>query len=329
MYNLLDQHKARITAYVDGLCGSIASYLFLVADERYIAENAKVFIHLPYAAVVGNADEHRRVADVLDMLRDDILNEYDKNTTLSREQLLQDMETATTYSAAQAVEYGFADSIVGKTDIKIAACGDLTVLNSSEKPIRMKDIPSELQKLLEAKRDSQNELPEQTLKNKTEQAFTNKHEDFTMEKDVFDQIANLGGDEFAAKMFREGKGLEDAKNVLIEDFKNQIGALKTAAVEKDAEIKNLKDDNASLKAENEKLKTGEDPFPASNQGDGSQENPGSGDAPAKPAPAFMDKVNEYMKANDCSQWDAISACSEQYEDLYRAFLDGNMVMVTR
>src|SRR6056297_1980647 len=43
--NQIERHEGKVTAYVDGLAASAASFILTAADEVYIAENASVMIH--------------------------------------------------------------------------------------------------------------------------------------------------------------------------------------------------------------------------------------------------------------------------------------------
>jgi len=76
IYNLLKQHPATITTYIDGIAASIASVIALVGDKVVMAENALYMMHNPSGMVVGNADDMRSMADVLDKVRGSMLKVY-------------------------------------------------------------------------------------------------------------------------------------------------------------------------------------------------------------------------------------------------------------
>ena len=62
--------------YVDGLAGSIASVIAMSGDRIVVPKNSFVMIHKPLVGVVGNANELREQADLLDNIEQAILNVY-------------------------------------------------------------------------------------------------------------------------------------------------------------------------------------------------------------------------------------------------------------
>jgi ATP-dependent Clp protease protease subunit len=122
IYNLLAAHPADVIVHIDGLAASIASVIALCGDRIEIAENAMVMIHDPSVIAWGNAETMRRNAEILDRIKDAILNTYEERTNLKREELAQAMADETWYSADEAVTAGFASEKV--TAVKAAALWD-------------------------------------------------------------------------------------------------------------------------------------------------------------------------------------------------------------
>ena len=108
IYNILIAHPARIEVHIDGLAASIASLIALAGDERHTAENALWMIHDPLVAIRGNAREIRKIADVLDKIKDSMLNSYASVTGLDRAEISKLMEDETYFTAAEALEKGFS-----------------------------------------------------------------------------------------------------------------------------------------------------------------------------------------------------------------------------
>lgn len=79
IYNMLKRHKGYKTVYVDGVAASIASVIALAGDRVVIPANAFMMIHKPWGGLVGNADELREMADVLDRIQESILSIYQEN----------------------------------------------------------------------------------------------------------------------------------------------------------------------------------------------------------------------------------------------------------
>ncbi len=108
IYNLLAGHPARITVHIQGLAASIASVIALAGEEVNMAENAMMMIHNPSTIVWGEAADMRKAAEVLDRIKDAILNTYVSRTGLDRQELARAMDAETWYSADEAVKQGFA-----------------------------------------------------------------------------------------------------------------------------------------------------------------------------------------------------------------------------
>lgn len=112
IYNLLVAHKARVIVHIDGIAASIASVIALAGDVVNIAENGMVMIHNPSVIAWGDAEVMRRNAEILDRVKDAILNTYEDRTKMKREDLAAAMDAETYYSADEAVTTGFASAKV-------------------------------------------------------------------------------------------------------------------------------------------------------------------------------------------------------------------------
>jgi ATP-dependent protease ClpP protease subunit len=66
IYNLIKQHPANVTTYIDGLAASIASLIALAGNQVKMADNALFMIHNPWGMTAGDSKEMRRMADRLD-----------------------------------------------------------------------------------------------------------------------------------------------------------------------------------------------------------------------------------------------------------------------
>jgi ATP-dependent Clp endopeptidase proteolytic subunit ClpP len=110
--NLLRAHPARVTATVDGMAASAASFLAVGADETIMARNSQMMIHDAWGLVVGNATDMRELAGVLDKLSDNIASIYAEKAGGTTEQWRGAMQAETWYLADEAVTAGLADSVI-------------------------------------------------------------------------------------------------------------------------------------------------------------------------------------------------------------------------
>lgn len=76
IYNILKRYNAEIVVYVEALAASIASVIAMAGDRIIIPANAQMMIHKPSTYTMGNADDIRKDADVLDGCQKVILNTY-------------------------------------------------------------------------------------------------------------------------------------------------------------------------------------------------------------------------------------------------------------
>lgn len=118
MYHALRRHEGKVVATVDGLAASMASVILQAADERHVSRGSYVMIHNPSAPAEGEAGDLRHTADVLDKIRDDMLDIYEASTGLSRDKIAKMMDDETYLTADEAVKLGFAD-VVDETEARI------------------------------------------------------------------------------------------------------------------------------------------------------------------------------------------------------------------
>jgi len=111
LYNILSTIRDKLTIEVVGAAASIASVVALAGRELVMGEGSYLMIHNPWATVMGDADELLKVADVLEKMRLEMANIYATRTGIDREEVLKAMAAETWYTAEEAVEAGFADSV--------------------------------------------------------------------------------------------------------------------------------------------------------------------------------------------------------------------------
>ena len=134
IYNALARHDAEVTTYIDGLAASIASVIALAGRRVLIADNAMMMIHDPVAVTMGTAGELRKHADVLDQIKESIINTYAGRTALERGELAEMMSEETWFTASEAVEHGFADEAIA--GVQAAAGFDLRLYGFLRLPPR-------------------------------------------------------------------------------------------------------------------------------------------------------------------------------------------------
>lgn len=117
MYNALSMYPAKIHGRVEGIAASAASFVLLASDTISMPEDAFIMIHNAHGGVMGDADDMRDMADVVDKLQESIINIYQKRTGIDRDVVADMMKAETWMNANDALEQGFIDTILEPVDV--------------------------------------------------------------------------------------------------------------------------------------------------------------------------------------------------------------------
>ena len=128
--NTLKNHKAKVTAYIDGLAASAATIITSACDIVKMPKNALFMIHNPLTWAYGNKQELEKTGILLDKVKDNILETYlAKAKDKTKEELSALMDEEKWFNAEEAKEYGFIDEIVGEME-KPQNVNNLLIVNS-------------------------------------------------------------------------------------------------------------------------------------------------------------------------------------------------------
>lgn len=112
IYNALKEHKGQVTVKIDGKAVSAASVIAMAGDEVLMSPASILMVHNPWTMAVGEAKDMRHQANVLDEVKETIINVYQSKTKLSRSKISKLMDEETWMSARKAVADGFADGML-------------------------------------------------------------------------------------------------------------------------------------------------------------------------------------------------------------------------
>lgn len=118
IYNMLKAYKGKITIKIDGLAASAASVIAMAGDEILMSPVSLLMIHNPLTMVCGDHNEMSKAIDMLNEVKESIINAYEAKTGLSRAKLSHLMDSETYMNANKAIELGFADSIISDEECK-------------------------------------------------------------------------------------------------------------------------------------------------------------------------------------------------------------------
>jgi len=138
MHNALSRLGERCTGRIDALAASAASVAVCGANRVVIASNAMLMIHNPWTYAAGDAEDFRKVADVLDQTMEAIIAAYKaKAPDIDEEELRRLVAAETWLTASEAVALGLADEVGDGVTVK-ACLGQGAVLQ------RYQHTPAEL-----------------------------------------------------------------------------------------------------------------------------------------------------------------------------------------
>ena len=110
--NALKHHPATVNARVEGMAASMASVIAMAADTLEMPENAYLMIHNVTSFAIGDSNELRSQADLVDKLGGDIANFYAARTGKPVDEIKALMDATTWMDGNEAVAGGFADRVL-------------------------------------------------------------------------------------------------------------------------------------------------------------------------------------------------------------------------
>ena len=122
IYSMLMDYKWDVTIQIDGIAASAASVIAMAGTKVLMAPTALIMIHNPITLAYGNHDDMTKAIEMLDEVKESIINAYEIKTGLSRAKLSHLMDSETWMNAYKAIELGFCDDILldGKKEEKQA-----------------------------------------------------------------------------------------------------------------------------------------------------------------------------------------------------------------
>jgi len=112
IYSMLMDYKGDVTVKIDGVAASAASVIAMAGTSVLMAPTALMMIHNPMTMAFGDHGDMQKAIDMLDEVKESIINAYEIKTNLSRAKLSHLMDSETWMNANRAVELGFADDVL-------------------------------------------------------------------------------------------------------------------------------------------------------------------------------------------------------------------------
>ena len=112
IYSMLMDYQGKITVKIDGIAASAASVVAMAGTEVLMAPTALMMIHNPATVAFGDHTDMKKAIEMLDQVKESIINAYEIKTGLARDKLSKLMDSETWMNANKAIEMGFADALM-------------------------------------------------------------------------------------------------------------------------------------------------------------------------------------------------------------------------
>lgn len=159
IYNALKEHDGKVIVKVVTAI-SAASTIAMAGDEIHMSPVGVMMIHNPLTGTYGDMRDLRKVADILDQVKESIINAYVAKTGRTKEDIAAMMDDETWMSAQVAVKERFADKVLYQDEpldvqnIRDLSFNRMAIVNSATKSIQQAinlfqkpDIEAEKEKL--------------------------------------------------------------------------------------------------------------------------------------------------------------------------------------
>lgn len=134
--NMMRAYEGNIHVHNIGISASMASVILAEATTASMADNALLMIHNPWSMAMGDSNDMKKQADILDKIKDSLLMAYVRKTGKSEEDISAMMDEETWLTAQEAYDMGFIDEIT--TAQEIAAHSNLQFFGGTKLPEQAK-----------------------------------------------------------------------------------------------------------------------------------------------------------------------------------------------
>jgi ATP-dependent Clp protease protease subunit len=104
--------KGDVTVKIDGIAASAASVIAMAGTKVLMAPTALMMIHNPATVAFGDHEDMQKAIEMLNEVKESIINAYEIKTSLSRAKLSRLMDEETWMNAKKALELGFTDGLL-------------------------------------------------------------------------------------------------------------------------------------------------------------------------------------------------------------------------
>ena len=109
IYNYLKDKDVHVV--IDGICASAASIVAMSGKKITMKQGSMMMIHNPLTIAVGESEDLRAQADILDKITESIVSIYKSRTNMEHDDITALMNAETWMNEYEALANGFADEV--------------------------------------------------------------------------------------------------------------------------------------------------------------------------------------------------------------------------
>ena len=157
IYTMLMDYSGNVIVKIDGIAASAASVIAMAGTEVVMAPTSLMMIHNPMTAAFGSREEMEKAIEMLEEVKESIINAYEIKTGLSRARISHLMDSETWMNAKRAIELGFADAMMNEEKItaempafefsdravEMALVNKITAKNRQDMPVDKQEVQPE------------------------------------------------------------------------------------------------------------------------------------------------------------------------------------------
>lgn len=131
IYTMLKEYPGNVTVKITGIAASAASVIAMAGEKVSMSPTAMMMIHNPFTIAMGDSAEMRKASQLLDEVKESIINAYELKTGLSRAKISRMMNEETWMNPVKAKELGFCDEILFDDGDDLAEQGEAMFFSSA------------------------------------------------------------------------------------------------------------------------------------------------------------------------------------------------------
>ncbi len=119
IYNYLKDKDVHVV--IDGICASAASIVAMSGKRITMKQGSMMMIHNPLTIAIGESEDLRAQADILDKITESIISIYQTKTNMEHDDIMNLMKAESWMNETEALSYGFVDEIDTQPDPELPA----------------------------------------------------------------------------------------------------------------------------------------------------------------------------------------------------------------